>query len=127
MSIRIHPEVADFHININALRFWHGSCFVLAARVSNLNLKEIDMKTNEQSSVFYRTLAAVAMITPILLVFAAGTLPEGLGQRGDLIVYGHEVLLAVIATALILRGVYTLGFSKALKIAASEPKHSVTA
>jgi hypothetical protein len=86
------------------------------------------MKTvmNEQSSFFYRALAAVAMIAPIALVFAAGTLPEGL-ERGDLIVYGHGVLLAGLATALALRAAYTLGFSKAFKIAVSEPKHSATA
>jgi len=80
--------------------------------------------TKYHSDVFYGALAAVAMIAPILLVLASGTLPEGLGQRGDLIVYGHGVLLAVLATALVLR---TLGFSKAFKIAVSEPKHSVTA
>jgi hypothetical protein len=87
------------------------------------------MKTvmNEHSSFFYRALAAVAMIAPIFLVFAAGTLPEGGLERGDLIVYGHGILLAVLATALALRAVYTLGFSKAFKIAVSEPKHSATA
>jgi hypothetical protein len=53
-------------------------------------------------------------------------LPEGL-ERGDLIVYGHGVLLAGLATALALRAAYTLGFSKAFKIAVSEPKHSATA
>jgi threonine/homoserine/homoserine lactone efflux protein len=82
--------------------------------------------TNEQSSFFYRALAAVAMIGPILLVFAAGTLPEGL-ERGDLIVYGHGVLLAVLATALVLRAAFSLGFSKTIKIAKSELKHSATA
>ena len=80
--------------------------------------------TNEPSSFFNRAFAAVAMIGPIFLVFAAGTLPEGGLERGDLIVYGHGVLLAVLATALVLR---TLGFSKVFKIAVSEPKHSVTA
>ncbi len=78
------------------------------------------------SNFFYRVLAAVAMIGPMLLVFAAGTLPEGL-ERGGLIVYGHEVLLAVLATALVLRAAYASGFSKALKIAVSEPNYSVTA
>ena len=73
------------------------------------------MKTvmNEHSSFFYRALAAVAMIAPIALVFAAGTLPEGL-ERSDLIVYGHGVLLVVLATGLVLRAVYTWGFSRAL-------------
>ena len=69
--------------------------------------------TNEHSSFFYRALAAVAMIAPIALVFAAGTLPEGL-ERGDLIVYSHAVLLAGLATALALRAAYTLAFKSAL-------------
>ena len=83
--------------------------------------------TNEPSSFFYRALAAVAMIGPIFLVFAAGTLPEGGLERGDLIVYGHGVLLAVLATALVLRAAFSLGFSKTIKIAKSELKHSATA
>jgi hypothetical protein len=70
--------------------------------------------TNEHSSFFYRALAAVAMIGPIFLVFAAGTLPEGGLERGDLIVYGHGVLLAGLATALALRAAYTLAFKSAL-------------
>jgi len=70
--------------------------------------------TKSYSDFFYRALAAVAMIMPILLVFAAGTLPEGL-ERGDLIVYGHEVVLAVLVAALVLRAAYTLGFNKALQ------------
>ena len=82
--------------------------------------------TKNHSDVFYRALAAVAMIGPILLVFAAGTLPEGL-ERGDLIVYGHGVVLAVLVTALVLRAAYTWGFSKALQSSALEPNHSVTA
>ena len=82
--------------------------------------------TKSYSDFFYRALAAVAMITPILLVFAAGTLPEGL-ERGELIVYGYGVVLAILATALVLRAVFRLGFSKAVKLTASEPNHSVTA
>jgi len=82
--------------------------------------------TKHYSDFFYRALAAVAITAPILLVFAAGTLPEGL-ERGELIVYGHGVVLTVLASAAVLRAVYTLGFSKALKIAASEPNYSVTA
>ena len=70
--------------------------------------------TKSYSDFFYRRLAAVAMIAPILLVFAAGTLPEGL-ERGDLIVYGHGVVLAGLATALVLRAAYALGFAKALQ------------
>ena len=70
--------------------------------------------TKNHRDFFYRALAAVAMIMPILLVFAAGTLPEGL-ERSDLIVYGHGVVLAILVTALVLRAVHTLGFNKALQ------------
>ena len=82
--------------------------------------------TKNHSDFFYRALAAVAIVAPILLVIAAGTLPEDL-ERGDLIVYGYGVVLAVLATALALRAAYTLGFSRVLRIAASEPNYSVTA
>ena len=78
------------------------------------------------SDFFYRALAAVAILAPILLVFVAGTLPEGV-ERGELIVYGYGVVLAVLATAVILRAAYAVGFSKALKIAAAVPNYSVTA
>jgi hypothetical protein len=70
--------------------------------------------TTNHSDFFYSALAAVAIIAPILLVIAAGTLPEGL-DRGDLIVYGHGGVLAVLATALVLRAAYILGFNKALQ------------
>ena len=70
--------------------------------------------TESHSDFFYRALAAVAIIVPIFLVFAAGTLPEG-REQGDLIVYGHEVLVVVLATGLVLRAVYTRGFSRALQ------------
>jgi len=82
--------------------------------------------TKNHSDFFYGALAAVAMIAPILLVFAAGTLPEGL-ERGALIVYGHGVVLAVLVTALLLRAAYALGFSQALKIVVLAPNYSVTA
>ena len=36
-------------------------------------------------------------------------------ERSDLIVYGHGVVLAGLATALVLRAAYILGFNKALK------------
>lgn len=75
--------------------------------------------THQHSKFFYSALAAVAMLGPILLVFAAGTLPEG-GQRGNLIVHGHEVLVAILAAALALRAAYTMGFSRALKIVRSQ-------
>jgi len=81
--------------------------------------------TKNHSDFFYRALAAVAMVGPLLLVIAAGTLPEGL-ERGDLIVYSQGVVVAVLATALALRAAYTLGFSKALKSTALEPNYTVT-
>ncbi len=75
---------------------------------------------------FYRAIAAVAMIGPILLIIAAGKLPES-PETGEFVVYGHGVILAVLATAMSLRAAYARGFIKAWKIAASEPKYSVTA
>jgi predicted tellurium resistance membrane protein TerC len=82
--------------------------------------------TKHHSDFFYGALAAVAIIASILLVFATGTLPEGL-ERGELIVYGYGVVLAVVATALVVRAAYAVGFRKALKIAAAVPTYSVTA
>lgn len=82
--------------------------------------------TKYHSDFFYRALAGVAIMAPILLIFAAGTLPEGL-ERGELIVYGYGVVLAVVATALVVRAAYAVGFRKALKIAAAVPNYSVTA
>ena len=82
--------------------------------------------TKNPSNFFYGAFAAVAMIGPILLVIAASKMPEGL-ETGEFIVYGHGVLLAVLSTALFLRAAYASGFSKALKMAASEPNYSVTA
>ncbi len=58
---------------------------------------------------FYRALATLAIIGPIFLVFAAGMLPEGNFQRGDLIVFGHEVLFAILASAVALRAAYVSG------------------
>lgn len=78
------------------------------------------------SDSFYRRLTAIAIGGPMLLVLAVGQLPAGL-ERGDLIVYGHGVVLAIIATALGLRAAYAVGFSRALKIMASAPGKSVTA
>jgi hypothetical protein len=82
--------------------------------------------TKYHSDVFYAALAAVAMLAPILLVLASGTLPEGL-ERGEVIVFGHGVILAVVATAMVVRAAYALGFNKALKIAVSESNYPVTA
>ena len=82
--------------------------------------------TKYHSDFFYAALAAVAMIGPILLVLASGTLPEGL-QRGEVIVFGHGVILAVVVAAMVVRAAYALGFNKALKIAVSEPNYPVTA
>ena len=82
--------------------------------------------TKYHSDFFYAALAAVAMLAPILLVLASGRLPEGL-QRGEVIVFGHGVILAVVAAAIVVRAAYALGFNKALKIAVSESNYPVTA
>jgi hypothetical protein len=75
---------------------------------------------------FYRTLAGVAIGAPILLVGAVSQLPEG-AERGDFMAYGLGAVVTILATALVLRAAYTLGFTKALRIATSEPNRSVTA
>jgi hypothetical protein len=81
--------------------------------------------TKYHSDAFYAALAGVTMLAPILLVLASGTLPEGL-QRGDVIVFGQGVILAVVAAAVVVRAAYALGFNKALKISVSEPHYSET-
>ena len=82
--------------------------------------------TKNRSNFFYPVLAGVAMIAPILLVVAAGLLPEGL-ERGDFIVSGFGLVLAMLAATLVLRAAYTLGFTRAFKAVASERNYSVTA
>jgi hypothetical protein len=74
---------------------------------------------------FYRTLAGVAIGAPILLVGAVSQLSEG-AERGDFMAYGLGTVVTILATALVLRAAYTLGFTKALRIATSEPHRSVT-
>jgi hypothetical protein len=80
---------------------------------------------SDLSHFFYRALAAATMIVPMCLVVAASALPEGL-ERGDFIVNGHGVLLAVLVAALVLRAVYTWGSKKALENPTSEPNRSMT-
>jgi threonine/homoserine/homoserine lactone efflux protein len=70
------------------------------------------------SDRFFRAFAAIAIIGPILLVIAAGALPQGL-VRGAAIVHGHEVVVAALVIAAVLRTAYAVGFDKALQIAAS--------
>lgn len=82
--------------------------------------------TRNLADLFYRTLAGVAVGAPMVLSYAVSLLPEG-PERGEFMVYGLGAVLAVLVTALALRAVYTLGFTKAIKIAASEPNRSVTA
>jgi hypothetical protein len=66
-----------------------------------------------KSDLFTRGVAAVAIGGPIFLVLFSGTLPQGL--RGQLIVDGHMFIVTALASALILRAVYALGFSQARK------------
>lgn len=82
--------------------------------------------TTFHSDRFYHWLAAAAIGASTLLVLASGELPEGL-VRGELIVYGHGVIVAVVATAMLLRATYAVGFRRAWKIAAATPGHAVTA
>lgn len=65
----------------------------------------MNTQSHDYSSLFYRGLAAVVMSAPLLLVFAAGTRPDG--ERGSLIVNGLGALLALVAGALVLRAAYT--------------------
>jgi hypothetical protein len=76
--------------------------------------------THDHSDFFIRAAAAVAILGPILLVMIAGTLPEGL-TRGQVVVFGDGGIVVALATALVLRAVYGLGFSKAFKLAATKP------
>lgn len=82
--------------------------------------------TKYHGNFFNRAIAAVAMIGPILLIITAGTFPED-SETGEFVVYGHGVILAVLAAAMALRVAYARGFIKAWQIAASEPNVSLTA
>jgi hypothetical protein len=82
--------------------------------------------TKTHRDFFPGALAAIAMIGPILLVIAVGTMPES-PATGKFLVYGHGIVLAVLATALVLRVAYVWRYSKALKIVAPEPNYPVTA
>ncbi len=62
---------------------------------------------------FYVVFAAIAMLTPILLVAISGMYPEGLA-RGELIVNGHGILLFVLAAVMGLRISYALGIKNTL-------------
>jgi hypothetical protein len=91
-------------------------------------LKELDMTTsiNNHSNFFYSGIAALAVIAPIGFVGAAAALPEGL-QRGEFIVSSFGAVLSLLATALVVRAAYALGFSKALKTASSQTNYSAFA
>jgi threonine/homoserine/homoserine lactone efflux protein len=82
--------------------------------------------TKTHSDFFYGAFAAIAMIGPMLLVIAAGTMHER-PETGEFVVYGHGIVLAVLATALVLRIAYVQRYSKALKIMVPEPNYSITA
>ena len=84
------------------------------------------ISTKNLSDFFYRTLAAVAIGAPMILTLAVSQLPEG-AERGEFMVQGLGTVLVVLVSALVLRAAYTLGFSKALRIANSEVSRSVTA
>jgi hypothetical protein len=82
--------------------------------------------TKTHSGFFYSALAAIATIGPMLLVIAAGTMPEN-PKMGEFVVCGYGIVLAVLATTLVLRVAYVWRYRKILKIVAPEPKYSMTA
>ncbi len=81
--------------------------------------------TSIKSDLFARAVAAVAIGGPIFLVLFSGTLPQD--SRGQLIVDGHIFIVTALATALILRTAYALGFSHARKRLASSQNIPLTA
>jgi hypothetical protein len=83
--------------------------------------------TDYRTDFFIRAAAALAILGPILLVIIAGTLPDD-SARGQLIVAGHCEIVVALAAILLVRAVYYLGFSTALKrLAETKPNQSVTA
>ena len=82
--------------------------------------------TKNYGDFFYRTLAAVVIGAPMLLTLAVSQLPEA-ADRGEFMVCGLGTVLAVLATALVLRAAQNLGFSRAIGILRSAPNRSVTA
>jgi len=82
--------------------------------------------TKTHSDVFYVALAAIAMIGSTSLVIAAATMPE-IPATGEFMVSGHGIILAVIATALVLRVAYFWGYSKAMRSVGPESHLPVTA
>lgn len=100
-----------FISNINSLRIWHEACFGLAVQANNLKEQAMKTRATKHGDIFHFGLAALAMIVPVLLVLAAGNLPDG--ERGELIVNGHELLLGFLAIALVLRAAYGRGVRKA--------------
>ena len=77
-----------------------------------------------QSDFFTRAFTALAILGPILLVIFAGRLPDGM--RGNWIVNGHIFIVAALSTALALRAVYGMGFSRARELLASSLNRSLT-
>jgi len=82
--------------------------------------------TSKHSNLFYRAIAAVAVVGPIGLVAAAGTMPES-PETGQFIVSSYGELLGVIVAAVALRAVYSLFFAKAHKNVSSQTNYTVTA
>ncbi len=81
--------------------------------------------TKNRSDSFYPVLASVAIVGPILLVVATALLPDGT-SRGEFMVSGLGFVIAMLAVTLLLRAVYSLGFTKALRVLESIHNHPVT-
>ena len=82
--------------------------------------------TKSDNGFFCSALATIAIIGPMLLVVAAGTMPPS-PQTGEFIVYGHGVVLVALAAAVVMRAAYAWGFSTASRHVAAKPNYSVTA
>ena len=76
--------------------------------------------TISDNDFFHSALAAIAIIGPMLLVVAAGTMPPG-PHTGEFIVYGHGVVLVALAAALAMRAAYAWGFRTASRLVAAKP------
>jgi hypothetical protein len=81
--------------------------------------------TTANVDVFTRVFAGIAVVGPFVLLTLASMRP--LGSRGDLIVSGHIFLVAALTTALLLRGVYRMGFSHARRLLTRGIDRSLTA
>jgi len=70
-----------------------------------------------KNNFFERTIIALAILGPLMLVFIAGSQP--LGSRGETIVVGDSCIAWCLVSALALRVAYELGITHARKLLSS--------